>query len=67
MEAVHGSGGEDAALMHELEGRLAVLMNGRSERVALPNDAVGVEDIARDEALQQMMRLTITKLVEQRP
>ena len=65
--AVHRAGGEDTALVHELKGRLAVLVDGSSERVALPNDAVGVEDIARDEALQQMMRLAIAKLVEQRP
>ena len=53
--------------MHELKRRLAVLMDGRGEGAAAPHDAVGVEDVAGDEALQQMMRLPVAQLVEQRP
>ena len=50
-----------------LKGRLAVLVDGRGEGVAAPDDAVGVEDVAGDEALQQVVRLPVAQLVEQRP
>ena len=63
----HGAGREDAALVRDAEGRRAVLVRGVEDDVALPDQRVDVEDIAFDEALEQVERAPVAERVERRP
>ena len=52
--AVDGARGEDAALVHDLHGRLAVSADAGEDDLALAGDGVDVEDVAGDEALEEV-------------
>ena len=65
--AVDGAGGEDAALVHHLHGRAAVLMDDGEDDLALADDRVDVEDVAGDELLQQEVALPVAELIERAP
>ena len=57
--AVDGAGGEDAALMHDLHGRAAVLMHDGEDDLALVDDGVDVEDVAGNELLEEEVALAV--------
>ena len=58
---------EDAALVHGLHGRLAVFVGGTRRATSAPGDAFDVKDFTGDETLQQVVRLEIAELIEDRP
>ena len=65
--AVEGAGGKDSAGVRGLEGRLAVLVRSGEEDAALPGDAFDMEDVAGEEALDEMVAGRIAEAVEDGP
>ena len=65
--AVEDARGEDAALVHDLHGRLAVAADAGEDDLALADDGVDVEDVAGDEALEEVEALAVAELFERAP
>jgi hypothetical protein len=65
--AIDGPGGEDAAFVHHLHGRPAILMHRRKDHLALADDRIHVEDLAGNEPLHHKMALPVAQLVKGAP
>src|SRR6201996_7252382 len=65
--AIESACGEDAAGVHGVEGRLAVLVRRGEDDTAVPGDAFDVEDVAGDEALDEVVGGGIAETVEMWP
>src|SRR5271170_4619506 len=59
--------GEYASLVRSIERRRAVGVDFRKHHFAFGNDAIHVEHIAGHELLQQVVRLFVAQLLQQRP
>ena len=65
--AVDGARREDAALVHHLHGRAAVLVGHGEDHLALAHNRVHVEDVTGDELLQEEAALAVAQLIERAP
>jgi len=59
--------GEHSSFMRSIERRRAVRVDFSEHDFAFGNDAIHVEHVARNELLEQVMRLLIAQLLEHRP